>query len=59
MTCAVFEGIGQQVHAIDGADGGYALAAQALKTHMHATRPFPNVPRLPTLSTSLHHRMII
>ncbi|NJK60465.1 MAG: DUF3095 domain-containing protein [Oscillatoriales cyanobacterium SM2_1_8] len=31
MTCLVFERFGQQVHFVDGADGGYALAAQALK----------------------------
>lgn len=31
MTCLVFERSGQQVHFIDGADGGYALAARILK----------------------------
>ncbi len=31
MTCLVFERHGQQVHFVDGADGGYAMAAKALK----------------------------
>ncbi|NJN15188.1 MAG: DUF3095 domain-containing protein [Oscillochloris sp.] len=31
MTCLVFERMGRQVHFVDGADGGYALAAAALK----------------------------
>ncbi|MBD0266958.1 MAG: DUF3095 domain-containing protein [Cyanobacteria bacterium Co-bin8] len=31
MTCLVFERNGRQVHFIDGADGGYTLAAKALK----------------------------
>lgn len=31
LTCLVFERMGRQVHFVDGADGGYALAAQALK----------------------------
>jgi len=34
MTCLVFERNGQQVHFIDGADGGYALAAKDLKQRM-------------------------
>lgn len=34
MTCLVFERNGRQVHFIDGADGGYALAAKALKERM-------------------------
>ncbi len=35
MTCLVFERIGRQVHFIDGADGGFALAARDLKQRMH------------------------
>lgn len=35
MTCLVFERNGRQVHFIDGADGGYALAAQAMKQRLH------------------------
>jgi Protein of unknown function (DUF3095) len=35
MTCLVFERNGRQVHFIDGADGGYALAAKALKQRLH------------------------
>jgi hypothetical protein len=31
MTCLVFERMGRQVHFVDGAEGGYALAARALK----------------------------
>jgi Protein of unknown function (DUF3095) len=31
LTCLVFERNGRQVHFVDGADGGYALAAKALK----------------------------
>ena len=31
MTCLVFERNGRQVHFVDGADGGYALAAKAMK----------------------------
>jgi len=34
MTCLVFERNGQQVHFIDGADGGYAYAAKALKQRL-------------------------
>jgi hypothetical protein len=36
MTCLVFERDGSQVHFIDGADGGYALAAKALKTRLRS-----------------------
>ncbi|MEG4202346.1 DUF3095 domain-containing protein [Microcoleus sp. Pol7_A1] len=35
MTCLVFERNGQQVHFIDGADGGYALAAKDMKQRMN------------------------
>jgi hypothetical protein len=31
LTCVVFERMGRQVHFVDGADGGYALAAVDLK----------------------------
>ena len=34
MTCLVFERSGRQVHFVDGADGGYALAAKDLKQRM-------------------------
>lgn len=34
MTCMVFERNGRQVHFVDGADGGYALAAKAMKSRM-------------------------
>ncbi|HMQ31293.1 MAG TPA: DUF3095 domain-containing protein [Chloroflexaceae bacterium] len=38
MTCLVFERMGRQVHFVDGADGGYALAARALKGRLAALR---------------------
>lgn len=31
LTCLVFEGTGREVHFVDSADGGYALAAKKLK----------------------------
>jgi hypothetical protein len=34
MTCLVFERDGRQVHFVDGADGGYTLAAKAMKERM-------------------------
>ncbi|MEE3716089.1 DUF3095 domain-containing protein [Tumidithrix elongata RA019] len=34
MTCLVFERNGRQVHFIDGADGGYALAAKEMKDRL-------------------------
>ncbi len=34
MTCLVFERDGRQVHFVDGADGGYALAAKNMKEMM-------------------------
>jgi len=36
MTCLVFERNGQQVHFIDGADGGYTYASKALKQRLRA-----------------------
>ncbi|RRR75908.1 MAG: DUF3095 domain-containing protein [Candidatus Viridilinea halotolerans] len=36
LTCLVFERMGRQVHFVDGADGGYALAARALKERLAA-----------------------
>lgn len=34
VTCVVFERMGRQIHFIDGADGGYAEAARALKKRL-------------------------
>ncbi len=34
MTCLVFERDGRQVHFVDGADGGYALAAKEMKERL-------------------------
>jgi hypothetical protein len=34
MTCLVFEHDGPQVHFIDGANGGYALAAKSMKARL-------------------------
>ncbi|NCC34391.1 MAG: DUF3095 family protein, partial [Chloroflexia bacterium] len=39
LTCLVFERMGHQVHLVDGADGGYALAAQALKQRLSGSEP--------------------
>jgi hypothetical protein len=36
MTCLVFERDGRQVHFVDGADGGYALAAKQMKELMNS-----------------------
>jgi Protein of unknown function (DUF3095) len=38
LTCLVFEREGRQVHFVDGADGGYALAALAMKDRMGADK---------------------
>ena len=35
MTCLVFSLAGNHVHLIDGADGGYALAAKQMKQQAH------------------------
>lgn len=34
MTCLVYERHGRQVHFVDGADGGYAMAAKGLKRRL-------------------------
>lgn len=34
MTCLIFDRFGRHVHFVDGADGGYALAARQLKAQM-------------------------
>jgi hypothetical protein len=34
MTCLVFDRFGKQVHFVDGANGGYALAAKQLKQQL-------------------------
>ncbi|MEM9666869.1 MAG: DUF3095 domain-containing protein [Bacteroidota bacterium] len=34
MTCLVYERLGRQVHFVDGARGGYAMAAKALKQRL-------------------------
>jgi len=36
MTCLVFERMGSQVHFVDAADGGYAMAAVGLKQQLKA-----------------------
>ncbi|MBD2021897.1 DUF3095 domain-containing protein [Leptolyngbya sp. FACHB-36] len=35
MTCLILDRRNQHFHLIDGADGGYALAAKALKSQLH------------------------
>jgi len=37
VTCVVFEQMGRQVHFVDGADGGYAMAARDLKQRVSAS----------------------
>ncbi|WP_129670494.1 DUF3095 domain-containing protein [Candidatus Chloroploca sp. Khr17] len=39
LTCLVFERMGHQVHLVDGADGGYALASHALKQRLSGSGP--------------------
>jgi len=34
MTCLIFERMGSQVHFVDAADGGYAIAALGLKKQL-------------------------
>jgi len=36
LTCLVHERMGRQVHFVDGADGGYTMAAAALKRRAHS-----------------------
>jgi Protein of unknown function (DUF3095) len=46
MTCLVFSlAAGRHVHFIDGADGGYALAALQLKTQLQALGATPRLTR--------------
>jgi hypothetical protein len=39
LTCLIFERMGRQIHFVDGADGGFTLAAQDLKQRLRAARP--------------------
>jgi hypothetical protein len=34
MTCVVFDYFGRQVHFVDGARGGYTLAAREMKMQL-------------------------
>jgi hypothetical protein len=36
MTCLVFDRRGDHVHFVDGADGGYAMAALRMKERLKA-----------------------
>jgi hypothetical protein len=36
MTCLIFKRQGEHVHFVDGAEGGYALAAQQMKEQLAA-----------------------
>ncbi|MGQ9613614.1 MAG: DUF3095 domain-containing protein [Chloroflexus sp.] len=36
LTCLVFERMGRQIHFVDGADGGFTLAARDLKQRLRA-----------------------
>jgi hypothetical protein len=35
MTCLIFDRRDRHIHLIDGADGGYAIAAKSLKERLH------------------------
>lgn len=39
VTCFIVDHFGQQVHFVDGANGGYALAARELKEQLAARKP--------------------
>lgn len=39
VTCVIFDYFGKQVHFVDAADGGYALAAQEMKAQLKARTP--------------------
>lgn len=43
MTCLVFDYRGDHIHFVDGADGGYAMAARQLKQQL--AQPAPQPPR--------------
>jgi hypothetical protein len=43
MTCLVFERNGRQVHFVDGADGGYAIAAKSMKQRINSKQPSTGV----------------
>lgn len=45
MTCIVFDRFGRQVHFVDGADGGYTLAAKQMKSQL-AIRMTEEIPAL-------------
>lgn len=44
VTCVVFERMGRQVHFVDGAEGGYAMAARGLKRRLRQLAEPGNVP---------------
>ncbi|MFN3373939.1 MAG: DUF3095 family protein, partial [Chloroflexus sp.] len=39
LTCVVFERMGRQIHFVDGADGGFTLAALDLKQRLRQMAP--------------------
>lgn len=39
VTCIVFDYFGRQVHFVDAADGGYAIAAKQMKAQLKTLRP--------------------
>ncbi|MEQ8672957.1 MAG: DUF3095 domain-containing protein [Aggregatilineales bacterium] len=39
VTCIVFDYFGRQVHFVDAADGGYAIAAKQMKAQLKSLRP--------------------
>lgn len=52
MTCIVFDRFGRQVHFVDGADGGYTLAAKQMKGQLAilSTQEIPAVAVPPSAS---------
>ncbi len=39
LTCLIFERMGRQIHFVDGADGGFTLAARDLKQRLRTATP--------------------
>ncbi|MGB3493405.1 MAG: DUF3095 domain-containing protein [Elainellaceae cyanobacterium] len=54
LTCLVYERNGRQIHFVDGADGGYTLAARSLKQQLH--RKAQNWRSYSALAQSWKHR---
>ena len=53
LTCIVFDRMGRQVHFVDGADGGYARAAETLKEQLALAAPAHSGRRAPAVGYQL------